>query len=334
MFATNRFACLIVAVLPNLLLSVFGVAAADEQHAEIIDVRKIWDGAPHNAFTDLVHYQGKWICVFREGQKHVSPDGALRVISSTNGDKWTSLALVTSETSDLRDAKITVAPDGRLMLCGAGALHQPADARHQSFVWYSRDGKEWGEPIAVGDQDFWLWRVTWHGDTGYGVGYATAGDKKVRLYRSEDGRKFAPLVENLFDVGYPNETSLLFMPDKSCLCLLRRDGKPNTALLGKARPPYTDWKWQDLGVRVGGPKLLRLPDGRLVAAGRDYPGGARTKLWWLDAEKGALKEIASLPSGGDTSYPGLVWHDGLLWMSYYSSHEGKTSIYLAKVRLP
>jgi hypothetical protein len=27
-------------------------------------------------------------------------------------------------------------------------------------------------------------------------------------------------------------------------------------------------------------------------------------------------------------------HDGLLWVSYYSSHEGKTNIYLAKVELP
>ena len=35
----------------------------------------------------------------------------------------------------------------------------------------------------------------------------------------------------------------------------------------------------------------------------------------------------------DTSYPGLVWHEGQLWVSYYSSHEGKTSIYLARVRL-
>ena len=38
--------------------------------------------------------------------------------------------------------------------------------------------------------------------------------------------------------------------------------------------------------------------------------------------------------GGDTSYPGMVWHDGLLWLSYYSSHEGKTAIYLARVKLP
>ena len=32
------------------------------------------------------------------------------------------------------------------------------------------------------------------------------------------------------------------------------------------------------------------------------------------------------------SYPGMVWDDDLLWLSYYSSHEGKTSIYLAKIR--
>ena len=32
-------------------------------------------------------------------------------------------------------------------------------------------------------------------------------------------------------------------------------------------------------------------------------------------------------------YTGLVWHNDLLWISYYSSHEGKTSIYLAKVRI-
>ena len=54
----------------------------------------------------------------------------------------------------------------------------------------------------------------------------------------------------------------------------------------------------------------------------------------LDRSRGReVAEFLTLPSGGDTSYPGLVWHDGLLWVSYYSSHEGKTSIYLAKVKL-
>ena len=30
----------------------------------------------------------------------------------------------------------------------------------------------------------------------------------------------------------------------------------------------------------------------------------------------------------------MIFHEDLLWMSYYSTHEEKTSIYLAKVRLP
>jgi hypothetical protein len=31
----------------------------------------------------------------------------------------------------------------------------------------------------------------------------------------------------------------------------------------------------------------------------------------------------------------MVWNEKekLLWMSYYSTHEGKTSIYLARIRL-
>jgi hypothetical protein len=78
---------------------------------------------------------------------------------------------------------------------------------------------------------------------------------------------------------------------------------------------------------------LRLSDGRLVAAVRLYDGGARTSLCWVE-RAGKLTEFLKLPSGGDTSYAGLVARDGLLWVSYYSSHEGKTSIYLAKVRLP
>jgi hypothetical protein len=49
---------------------------------------------------------------------------------------------------------------------------------------------------------------------------------------------------------------------------------------------------------------------------------------------GGYDPVVTLPSGGDTSYPGLAYHAGLLWVSYYSSHEGKAAIYLAKVKLP
>jgi hypothetical protein len=302
--------------------------------AELVEVRRIWEAAPHNAFTDLIRYKGDFFCVFREGKAHVSPDGALRVLHSKDGTDWESAALITSPTGDLRDAKITITPDNRLMLSGAAALHQPAEFKHQSLAWFSKDGKTWSDPVQIGDPNMWLWRTTWHKKTAYSIGYDTAGERFIRLYSSKDGCNFATLVPTLFKEEYPNETSILFQPDNTALCLLRRDGKPGLGKLGSAKPPYTSWTWKDAGLRIGGPHMLRLPDGRIVAAGRLYDGGARTSLLWLDPSGGKLTEFLKLPSGGDTSYPGLVWHKNLLWVSYYSSHEGKTSIYLAKVKLP
>jgi outer membrane protein assembly factor BamB len=297
--------------------------------ARLVDARKIWDAAPHNAFTDLVHFRGEWFCVFREGSGHVSPDGALRVIVSDDGENWSSAARIESGHEDLRDAKMSITPDGRLMLLGAGALHNPDPVRHQSYVWLSRDGRNWDDAKPVGDPDFWLWRATWRDDRVYGVAYATAGPKTIRLYRGEEPGAFASHVADLGRPDYPNETSIVFLEDGTALCLLRHD--PGHGELGEAKPPYTDWAWQDTGVRLGGPHLVELPDGRLVAAVRLYDDRQRTSLCWVDRDSGAVEEFLELPSGGDTSYAGLVWHDDLLWVSYYSSHEEKTSIYLARV---
>ena len=44
-----------------------------------------------------------------------------------------------------------------------------------------------------------------------------------------------------------------------------------------------------------------------------------------------FKEVMRLPSGGDTGYPGIFSIGGYVWMSYYSSHEGKTSVYYARI---
>ena len=48
---------------------------------------------------------------------------------------------------------------------------------------------------------------------------------------------------------------------------------------------------------------------------------------------GGYEPGLTLPSGGDTSYAGMVWHESVLWVSYYASHEGKTAIYLARLKV-
>jgi len=298
--------------------------------AELVEVRRIWDQAPHNAFTDLARFKGRWYCCFREGAKHVSPDGAIRVLSSSDGRVWNSAAHFTAE-ADLRDPKLSVTPDERLMLTGYWVIREKPEVPARTLAWFTSSGRDWSEPVDIGDPGMWLWRVRWH----QGVAYATGYDRSlVRLYASRDGRRFERLGDTLYQEGFPNEGTLLFLDDGTGLCLLRRDGQPPTALLGTSRPPYRAWQWKDLGVRVGGPNLMRLPDGRFVAGARLHGEKVRTGLCWLDPHAGTLTEFLTLPSGGDSSYPGLVFHDGLLWVSYYSSHEGKSSIYLAQVKLP
>ena len=222
------------------------------------------------------------------------------------------------------------------MLSGAEALHEPVASKHQSLAWFSRDGRNWSAPVEIGDPNQWLWRITWHEGRAYSVGYDTVGaESSIRLYTSKDGRQVRHAgFDGCSMIGDPNETSIVFLSDDTALCLLRRDGdQRHRAYSASRRPPYTKWEWKDLGMKIGGPHMIRLPDGRLVAAVRLYDGDVRTSLGWIDPAAGKFTEFLKLPSGGDTSYAGLVLHDGLLWVSYYSSHEGKTSIYLAKVRL-
>ncbi len=295
----------------------------------IVDIKKIWDKAQHNAFTDLIYFKEAWWCVFREAQSHLSFDGAFRVISSRDGEEWRSAALLSSPLADLRDAKIAVTPDDHLMLSGAAAFSKPAAITHRSMVWFSKDGYKWSKGIEVAEPNMWLWRTTWYNHTAYSMGYHTGEEKFIRLYKSHDGIKYDILINNLYNDGYSNETSLLFLKNGTCFCLLRRD--PDTAQLGSSKPPYKKWKWRDLGIRLGGPHMICLPDGRIVAAGRMYDNNVRTSLGWLDVKQGTLEECLKLPSGGDTSYPGLFWSPPYLWVSYYSSHEENTAVYLARI---
>lgn len=300
----------------------------------LVSVDRIWDRAPHNAFTDLLFHNGRWLCVFREGSRHVSSDGSLRVITSQDGQHWTSLARVTDPVEDLRDAKISVTPDGRLMLNGAG-MQADQPIRYHSMVWFSSDGGEtWTEAAKIGDPGFWLWRAHWHKGFCYSMGYETNRDRDIRtarFYRSRDGIDYEPLIPTVNIENGVGEDKILFDGDDSALCLFRHETGDRMAFLGRSEPPYDQWSWKRLNKRIGGPNMIRLPDGRIIAASRLYKGGTRTSLSWLDPDKGTLTECLKLPSGGDTSYAGMVWKDDMLWISYYSSHEEKTCIYLAKV---
>ena len=129
------------------LVSIAGTLASSAQETaevfRILETDRIWDQSPHNAFTDLIRHKSQWYCAFREGEKHVSDDGELRVIRSADGETWESVALMEWEGGDIRDAKLSIASTGKLMLNGAVRFLQPLNGHnHQSLTWLSADGEQ------------------------------------------------------------------------------------------------------------------------------------------------------------------------------------------------
>lgn len=327
------------------LLCLVLLGAADSRPAEaggvvarLESVRKIWDRARHNAFTDLARFGGRIYCTFREGAGHGSIDGKIRILSTEDGKNWRDEYLFVHPDRDLRDPKLSVTPDGRLMML-CGATRCAPDGRRlfvQTMVSFSRDGRKWLPLRFVTQPHRWLWRVTWHKGLAYGVAYGdrSSGLQGSELLVSENGVDYRRLCYPLLAEGWPTEATIRFDEEDTAYCLHRRDGSPNNAYFGRARPPYTEWEWRPLPVYVGGPNLIRTSQGHWLVCGRRLgAGGPKTVLWQLDPEQAQLRELVVFPSGGDTSYPGMLFVGDRLWVSYYSSHEGKSAIYLAILTL-
>jgi hypothetical protein len=303
---------------------------------ELVSVRPVSSEGKCCSATDLVFFNDRWICVFREGSAYVSPDGVVRVYESLDGKLWKRVGVVRLFGYDLRDPKICVTPTDQLMLSFGAAKRAGGKLLELATnVSLSPDGKKWSDPVVIGQPRHWISQLCWDSTTCYGAGYFPDSKRQyVSLYRSKDGKKFVPLVGTLYADGSPSESALYFELGGNALCIIRRGGNhPVSAVLGLASRPFTDWTWKTLNKNVAGPDVARLPDGRYIVAGRLTDGNKRTALCWLDVAKAKLTEFLPLPSGGVNGYPGMVFHDNELWVSYFSSHEDKTSVYVAKVRL-
>lgn len=307
-----------------------------------IKVFKIWDQAAHSAFTDLIRFDKAFYCTFREGPNHVSgPNGTARVIKSTDGVHWESIASFKLENLDIRDPKISVTPDNRIMILMDVESYKKGEVEtRKPYVSFSdATGDNFSEPIpSTVDPDNavksdWVWRVTWHNGTGYAIDYQPEG---IYLLKTKDGTAFQNVSKIKVD-GSPNESTIRFDKNGKLYVLIRREQGDRMGMLATAQTPYTKWNFHKLDQRLGGPNFIFLNDSTLCIGSRLYPQQGKTHddstAIFLSDLNGNIFKIIALPSGGDTGYPGMLMFQDKLWFTYYSSHEGKTSIYLAKVPL-
>jgi hypothetical protein len=330
----------------TLLFILMATLSPAEPRLELISVQRIWNQAPHSAFGDIIRFQDRWHCVFREGKGHVArqgreDDGKLRVIVSPDGESWESAALIAETGIDLRDPHFSIAPSGELMIVAGGSEYPGGVFRgRQPRVMFSRDGRDWSKPKAVIGRGNWLWRVTWRDGIAWGVTKVDppaddpAGLGRADLVRSRDGVQWETVAA--LDVPGGNESTIRFLESGRMVILMRtQTPQDRMAYVGWSDPPHAAWHWSKQAVFVGGPNFLVLPGGAMVGGGRwmTAPGadGARTGVGTMTLDRYEPQLV--LPSGGDNSYPGFVYHGGVLWAMYYSSHEDNTAIYLAKLRV-
>lgn len=302
---------------------------------ELLKLNKIWDRASHNAFTDLIYFENYWYCTFREASSHMSYDGNIRIIRSKDSLLWEDVCSLEIRNLDLRDPKFSITPTNELMLNAGARVEDRSVVKNysKSITWFSKDGINFGEAnFCSENSDIWRWSITWHKGNAYSFAYQGLNNHLATLYTSKDGKVWTALKKNVYPKSdtkeWGNESSIVFIEDIA-YTLLRRDGGDSSAVLGVSKPPYKTWNWKNLGQYVGGPKMINI-DGKLFVSGRlSNEKEYYTALAWLDLDNMSLQEILRLPSKADSSYPGLVYKDKVVYISYYSSHEGRAAIYFA-----
>ena len=346
-------------LLPALtILALIGnYAAADEAlpKVRVEAIRRVFDDGPHNAFTDLVRFQGRIYLAFRncpDGHM-VHPTSSIIIMASDDGKEWQQVHRFSVKRRDTRDPHFLVFNDKLFVYTGtwySGDTTLPRDQYelnlHLGYAAWSEDGRNWHSPIMLdGTFGHYIWRAaTCDGKAylcgrrkiGFAVGPRGEGHEVESLMlESDDGliwRKRAVFQEIAGD-----ETAFLFEPDGAIVGIGRRGG--GNAQLLRSKPPYTEWDRKDLDRYIGGPLITKWGDRYVVGGRHATPDrGPKTSLCWLVDDQ--LHEFAELPSGGDNSYPGLLeLEPGRALVSWYSSHEkdeaGKTrtSVYTAQLVL-
>lgn len=331
------------------LVFLFAGCAAKKaiDHPQKMEIQKVWDKAAHSAFTDLLRFNNAFYCTFREGPGHVSgANGTARILKSQDGKSWHSIASFEMEGRDIRDPKLSVTPDQRIMVLLDVETYKDGkvDTRKPFVSFSEENGNTFSAPVpSVVDPDIavksdWVWRVTWHNGIGYAIDYQP---DVIYLVKTTDGKHFENVSKIDVD-GRPNESTIRFDKNGKMYVLIRREGGDKRGILATSNAPFKTWEFNKLEQRLGGPNFIFLDDHSLCIGSRYYPSEMneqknlnkhKTAVFVTDLKGKIHKVIPVEQSGGDTSYPGMLTYQDQLWYSYYSSHEGKTSIYLAKIPL-
>lgn len=300
-----------------------------------ITTETIWSTDKYAAFTSLVYGDGFYYCAFREASAHRSivtdstTWGRIIILRSSDRKNWDIFYIIKEENADLRDPKLSFMPSGDLHLiyCMRKIDSSELGAPISCCISWNKNGVQTKKQYIHIDDYFgrkqWLWGINWHNDMAYGFMYGS----DFLLLSSNDGTNFK-ILSNLKPLGEkPSEATLVFRND-TAIAVARSKG--DSGLLGKAIYPYKEWNWKRLPIKLGGPSLAILPNGKLLLGSRNYQDEiGKTSLYIIDNDN--LEKLVTLPSTSDSSYPSFVIDDNRVYVSYYTCFKDKCNINLSEL---
>lgn len=305
------------------------VLQAAEPLVRPTSVRAIVADGKHNAFTALVQFHDAFWLAFRKGPSHAYGEADLIVLKSLDGEEWTEAHRVNAAPDD-RDPQFLVTPD-RLL------LYDPAlqGSKLTSYVTHTDDGQTWSEPRPVYEPQYIFWkpleRAGRYWATAHRKAEGNEGGKarEVHLIVSDDGLKWSK-VSTVRAGEWESETTIYFGPDGRLTAFLRQKYSVPGFIL-ESDEPYSQWRQRPAGVHLSGHSIATF-DGVNYLFSRTIEGDTMGTMIYTFAD-GRLTPYCELPSGGDCSYPAAVRVGDEMLVSYYSSHEGDTNVYVARVPL-
>jgi len=302
----------------------------------------------HNAFTDLIRWKDAYYICFRQGEHHLSMDGVIRVMRSDDMQTWEPCGTIRTHGDD-RDPHFAATDDRLFVFFGVWDLQfgagtaLPDRGKVRSHAAFTEDGETWSKVSGLFEPAWWLWRVRHHDGVFYSLAYTAVrpppSARETLLLQSADGLKW-DRVSRVTNERMCGEADMRFNDDGSMWIISRTGDEAGDAARFDSDPTRMKWTRRDMGTLIHAPAIANWHD-RLFVAGRGRTDGEyNTQLWEID--DAAVAPLITLPSGGDTSYPGLLTDPDAdpngpptFFITWYSQHETKdryeSNIYAARV---
>jgi hypothetical protein len=309
-------------------------------------LKKISNKKYHDAFTDLSRLDNHLLLCFRRATDHHSNDGKVVLQRLSLQGKLISQDEFKLKNSDLRDPKIYILENNKLLLAafaGKTELDELGNEKKsgQNTYWYCGDDLHWQHQGFFGKPLHWCWRLSWHKQRIFSLAYEPKAES-LHLYTGADlsTLKAYPnpvLSKAEHNLGYPNESDLYFVDEPAgthAIAIVRRDADTYSTQLGNSVAPFMHWQWQDLPLYLASPRLMSFNATNFVIAARyqhteltsltqqqkhtiqyfgsgkekqDYINGElKTGLFTLNKQTQQLTFLLPLPSADDNGYPGVV----------------------------